>query len=53
VTHGTAVLVGADAVEIASALYRHGVDHVRLLLDGVEFWMESNDFESVEKMKAC
>lgn len=46
-----ALLVGADAVEIASALYRHGIDHVRSLLDGVGFWMESHDFESVEKMK--
>jgi len=46
-----ALLVGADAVEIASALYRHGVDHVRPLLDGIAYWMESNDFDSIAAMK--
>jgi len=46
-----ALLVGADAVEIASALYRHGVEHVRPLLDGIAYWMETNDFGSVAKMK--
>jgi dihydroorotate dehydrogenase (fumarate) len=46
-----ALLVGADAVEIASSLYRHGVDHVRPLLDGIAYWMETNDFESVTELK--
>jgi dihydroorotate dehydrogenase (fumarate) len=48
-----ALLVGSDVVEIASALYRHGVDHLRSLLGGVEFWMESAGFPSVEKMKGA
>ena len=36
-----ALLVGADAVEVASALYRHGVDHVRPLLDGIRWTIEN------------
>ena len=46
-----ALLAGADVVEIASILYRLGINQLGTLLDGVAFWMESNDFGSVEKLK--
>lgn len=39
--------LGADVVEIASVLYRLGIDQLAALLDGVAYWMESNDFNSV------
>jgi dihydroorotate dehydrogenase (fumarate) len=41
------VLVGANAVQIVSALYTRGLDHLRLLLDGVESWMSGEGYETV------
>jgi dihydroorotate dehydrogenase (fumarate) len=46
-----AMLVGADVAMIASALYRHGVDHIRALLDAMIFWLENNECPSIEQIK--
>jgi dihydroorotate dehydrogenase (fumarate) len=46
-----ALLAGADAAMIASALYRHGVPQLRTLLDGVQQWFEAHEFQSVDQMK--
>jgi dihydroorotate dehydrogenase (fumarate) len=35
------LLVGADVVQTASALLRHGVGHMRTLRDGLVAWMEA------------
>jgi len=45
------VLVGADVVMVASTLYRHGVEVVRTLVDGVRYWLEAKDFRSLEQAK--
>lgn len=45
------VLVGADAVMVASTLYRHGVEMVRTLIDGVRSWLELKDYQSLEQVK--
>ncbi|MCA9771260.1 MAG: dihydroorotate dehydrogenase-like protein [Myxococcales bacterium] len=46
-----ALLVGADAVMMASALLKHGPEHVRGVLDGARFWMEEKGYTGVEQMK--
>jgi dihydroorotate dehydrogenase (fumarate) len=45
------LLAGADAVMIASALYRNGVDYLRTMLAEVNYWFEQSDFSSVERIK--
>ena len=45
------LLAGADVTMLASALIRHGPDHLRDLLDGVRCWLEEKEYRSVEQMK--
>jgi dihydroorotate dehydrogenase (fumarate) len=45
------LLAGADVTMIASALYRHGPEHLRTLLDGVRTWLETKEYRSVAQMK--
>lgn len=46
-----AVLVGADAVLVASTLYRRGLDQVGRLLNEVSTWMTNNGYPSIEAMR--
>ena len=41
------LLAGADVVMTTSALLRHGPDHARALLDGLEDWMSRRGFDAV------
>lgn len=45
------LLAGADVTMIASALYEHGPNHVRTLLDGIRAWMVEKDYLSVTQMR--
>lgn len=45
------LMAGADAVMTTSALLRHGIGHLRTLVDGVIEWMEQRGYESVAQMK--
>ena len=45
------LLAGADVTMIASALYEHGPNHVRTLLDGIRAWMVEREYPSVAQMK--
>jgi dihydroorotate dehydrogenase (fumarate) len=42
-----ALLAGADAVQMVSALLRHGSTHVQTMRRGLENWMEQHEFLSV------
>lgn len=46
-----ALLAGADVVEIASVLYRLGIEQIGQLVAGVAYWMETNEFPSVTSLK--
>jgi dihydroorotate dehydrogenase (fumarate) len=46
-----ALLVGADITMMASALLRHGPDHVAGVLDGLQRWLDANEYESIEQLK--
>lgn len=46
-----AMLVGADAVQLCSVLFQRGVDEVARLLEGMEAWMSSKGYDSVQALK--
>jgi len=45
------LLAGADVVMTTSALLRHGLDHAKLLLDGLEEWLRARDLDSLERIR--
>jgi dihydroorotate dehydrogenase (fumarate) len=45
------LLAGADVTMMASALFRHGPEHLRAVLDGIRTWLEDHEYESVEQLK--
>jgi dihydroorotate dehydrogenase (fumarate) len=45
------LLAGADVVTTASALLRHGVEHVATMREGLEHWLAANGFESVDAIR--
>jgi dihydroorotate dehydrogenase (fumarate) len=45
------LLVGADVVMTTSALLRHGVDHMAVLLAGLESWLDAREFASLDDMR--
>jgi dihydroorotate dehydrogenase (fumarate) len=45
------LLVGADAVMFASALYRNGIEHMSSFLPVLTDWLKANEYASVEQAK--
>ncbi len=45
------ILAGANITMTASALLRHGIDHLRTMEAELRGWMESHEYESVEQMR--
>ena len=45
------LLVGADVVMTASALLRHGPEHVATMREGLERWLGANGFDSVDAIR--
>jgi len=45
------LLVGADVVMTASALLRHGAQHVATMRDGLARWLGANGFDSVDAIR--
>jgi dihydroorotate dehydrogenase (fumarate) len=45
------LLAGADAVMTTSALLRHGVEHMKTLLDGLIQWMDARDFGDIRDIR--
>jgi dihydroorotate dehydrogenase (fumarate) len=45
------LLAGADVVMTASALLRHGVQHLATMRQGLERWLGANGFDSVEAIR--
>ena len=46
-----ALLAGADATMMASALLKNGPEHLAVVLKDVENWLDMHEYESVEQMK--
>lgn len=45
------ILAGADITMMASALLKHGPDHITTVLDGVTRWLEERDYESLNQAR--
>lgn len=45
------LLVGADVVMTTSALLRHGVGHMGVLLEGLNAWMAAREFSSLAEVR--
>lgn len=46
-----AILAGADAVQMVSALLRHGPTHISAMRQGLERWMEWNKIDRLDEMR--
>lgn len=47
------LMAGADVVMTASALLRHGPDHIAKLRDGLNWWMLDREYASVDDLRGC
>lgn len=45
------ILAGADTVELVSALYINGPDHINHILENVEKWMTDHEYKSIEEFR--
>jgi dihydroorotate dehydrogenase (fumarate) len=45
------IMVGADAVQVVSALLKHGPEYLTTIRDGLKKWMEEREYASVRQMK--
>lgn len=41
------ILAGADAVQVVSSLYKHGVEYIKSILDEVTRWMDHEGYEKL------
>jgi dihydroorotate dehydrogenase (fumarate) len=46
-----AIMSGADAVQMVSALLRNGPQHLKTIREGVVHWMEEHEYESLAQMR--
>lgn len=46
-----AVMAGADAVQMVSALLQHGPQHLTLVRDGFERWCDAREYESIDQVR--
>ncbi|UCD40647.1 MAG: dihydroorotate dehydrogenase-like protein [Chloroflexota bacterium] len=46
-----ATMAGASASMTASSILKYGIEHVVEILEGLEFWMEEHEYESINQMK--
>ncbi len=44
------IMAGAKVTMLCSAILRHGIDHIRVVEQGMIDWMEEHEYESVEQM---
>ncbi len=46
-----AILAGAACVETVTTIYRNGPEHLALMLDQIEGWMEKHGYDSIDKFR--
>lgn len=47
------LLAGATITQIVSCLLKKGVGHMTTLIDGLRYWMEEHEYESVAQMRGA
>lgn len=45
------LMVGADVTMLCSALLQHGIEHIRVIEQGLRDWMDAHEYISVQQMK--
>jgi dihydroorotate dehydrogenase (fumarate) len=45
------LLVGADVVMTTSSLLRHGIDHLRVLLNDLKTWCAAREFDALSRFQ--
>ncbi|MEJ5303638.1 MAG: dihydroorotate dehydrogenase-like protein [Bacteroidales bacterium] len=45
------LLAGADCVQVVSTLYKNGINHISNLVDGLNDWMNSKGYRSINDFK--
>jgi len=45
-----AIMAGADAVQVVSALLTHGPRHLKVLVDGLSGWMDEHEYTSLAQL---
>jgi dihydroorotate dehydrogenase (fumarate) len=45
------LLAGADVVQMASALLHHGPEHVAVVLEEIQAWMDERGYASVDQLR--
>jgi dihydroorotate dehydrogenase (fumarate) len=45
------LLAGADVTMMASALFRHGPEHLSVVLEGMRTWLDEHEYASIEQLK--
>lgn len=45
------LLAGANTVQVASSLYRNGVDYMRQLNEGMQAWMQRKGYNSIDQFR--
>jgi dihydroorotate dehydrogenase (fumarate) len=45
------IMAGANVTMMASALLKNGIDHARVVEQGLRQWMEEHEYESVKQMR--
>ena len=47
------LMAGATVTQMAAALYKHGIGHIKTVLEGLDNWMLIHEYESVTQMRGC
>lgn len=45
------MMAGANVAMMTSALLKYGIEHIGVVLSGVEAWMEEHDYTSIKQMR--
>jgi dihydroorotate dehydrogenase (fumarate) len=45
------ILAGANAVQVVSAIYKHGPEYINTILTDIEAWMQKKSFNSIDDFK--
>lgn len=45
------IMTGASVTQMFAALHKHGINHIRKVLNDIEAWMTEHEYESIKMMK--
>jgi dihydroorotate dehydrogenase (fumarate) len=45
------LLVGAQTVQVCSALHKYGCDHIQTMLQEIKLWMQRHHYESIDEFR--